>query len=621
MEKHKPESVLEKKERERRERKERLSAQRGRNGKKKAIHTKKKKRWLAPLFSSLVVLAAVLWFLNGYGFGQRYMTALRVGDQSVKALEYNYYFNSTYDMYNQYMSQTGMPLDLNAQVPFTSEGKKAQTWRELIREQTTQSLQQVKLLTKKAHEAGVELDDKDLAQCEKMIQDLKDQQESPSAFRKFLVSRYGKGFNENDLRKIDQEQRLAKKYQNKVTSEIEIKDEDIQKYRKEHRDEVEQVSYKLARIKVDPAKIEAKLKNGEAQSSGDAASSGSEERSITETMLETSGNPSPLVEESQTGRSADGKEEGRKESSSLSEKESSEVTEKTSSEAVSTEKSKAEETKSENGESSESVAESGAASESSASKEKTEAEKKAEAQMKEAADRIEKGLKAGSDFDNLVMQESESVENAELDSDGKSRLHLHSAKASIYPSELGDWLYEENRKAGEFKRFEKNGTIYLAQFESIGPDERESANLLLRFIPETSIAALEKDKVQSIKEQLVSDFDQQVKDQASFEAFALDGLKINEATEMQGIQNDGRLSETVVNKLLDASVKAGDHKLIEDNGNYYLCFVTSRGPLKVYEAAIKEKLQQDRFQETFKKELEEEAKTQENPLGMFFVRK
>lgn len=595
MSKNNEESKLTKVEIQRQERKERLESQKGRNGKKKSIQVKKKKSWFLPTTIIILVLAVIAWFLNGYGIAERYLNAFSVDGENVKVLEYNYYYNDILNSYKNYVSSSGMPdFNLDDQYPYGEDKEEVQTWREMIENQTEKTIQHVKLLAKEAKEANFKLDDKDLEQSEKFIDSLIEQQGSKSSLNSFLRKTYGKGFNIFDLTKLDREQRLALKYQNNKISNIEIPDDEINKYYEEHKDEYDKVNYNIARIRVDASKFETESNTEQSEST----------ENLTEIVENSELNTTESTTEEMSNTSEESKntsKEDNKSSESLDSSISNEV-EKSSEESTSL----TDETTIETIETTSST--------------ESEADLKAKNQMNEVADRIENGLKAGGNFETLVMQDSDSVENAELAADGTSRLKQSSYKYAIYPQSIADWLFDKDRKNGDYYRLEENGTIYIVQFESREADKRESSEILIRTVPATEFDKLDKDLQQSIKEQLVKDFDSQVTDEESFEGFSIDGLTIDSSNEIKLVR-EGVLSNSVVNTVLSDNTKVGDHKLIEEYGNYYLIFVKARGPLKVYQQDIKTKLQSDKYKEELDEKLNSLEKIDYNPLAKLFIAK
>ncbi len=595
MSKGNDDSKLTKVEIQRQERKERLSSQKGHDGKHKSIHVKKKNRALAPTIIVVLILAVLLWFLNGYGFAERYLNAFSVAGENVKILEYNYYYNDILNSYKNSLTSAGMPeMNLDDPYPYSEEGQESMTWREMIKDQTEKTIKHVKLLSKEARENEFSLDEKDIEQSDKYIQSLEERQGSKSSLNSFLRQTYGKGFTLADFTKIDREQRLALKYQQSKLENIEVSPEDISSYYEEHKDEVDKVNYNIARVRVDSSKYETENRTGSDDSDSASLSVSTETTNTESAGLEES------EEKTEASVTEEKSEASSEEISSSSSQESASSSEELSSEAsdlsLGTEESS-----------------------SLAADTKSEAELKAEQEMKEVADRIENGLKAGGNFESLVMQESDAVENAELAADGSSRLKQSSYKYAIYPQTVADWLFDSERKSGDYFRHEEGGTIYIVQFESRSADKRESANILMRSIPSSEFDKLDKELQQSTKEQLVSDFDSQVKDEESFEGFSVDGLTIDSSNEIKAVR-EGLLSAAVVNAVLADDTKAMDHKLVEEYGNYYLCFVKSRGPLTVYEQGIKSSLQSQRYRENLDKTLED-TELSYNPLAGIFLAK
>ncbi|MDO5732498.1 MAG: SurA N-terminal domain-containing protein, partial [Eubacteriales bacterium] len=265
MAKTNPEELT-KVERSRQERKERLEAQKTGSGDKKSLHVKKKRSWVLPTLVVLAVLVIAAWLLNGYGVPQRFLTAMTVGGEPVKVSEYNYYYNN---MRNSYARMVG-EVDLNEVMPFSlpsasdedsdesksDEPKPNPTWGEFFHQQTQDRIQTTKILVKKATEEGIALDESDLAEIDSTIEAMKKDQGSDLAFNNDLIRRYGKGFNEAELRKVFNEALLVEKYKRERMQKIEISDDEIESYYDQHRDDIDAVSYKYADVFVDPSTIQ-----------------------------------------------------------------------------------------------------------------------------------------------------------------------------------------------------------------------------------------------------------------------------------------------------------------------------------------------------------------------------
>lgn len=218
----------------REERKKRMENAAKKNAKKSPQMTKAKKvigKVVAIVLAVVVCLAAVYGIFNFFGIPQKVLTAAKIGDERVTVAKYNFYYMDMYlNTYNQsqsYDSQYGAgygamytgydssKTPMEQEYPGTLEdfeGESA-TWADYFRVQSLKYLQTYLAYAKLAKEAGMTLDEDELADIDEQVESIRSSAESNDySLDRYLTKIYGKGVNEKLLREVMEERQLAYKY-------------------------------------------------------------------------------------------------------------------------------------------------------------------------------------------------------------------------------------------------------------------------------------------------------------------------------------------------------------------------------------------------------------------------
>lgn len=218
----------------REERKNRMEKAAKKNAKKSPQATKAKKiigKVVAIVLAVAVCLAALYGIFNFFGLPQKVLTAAKIGDERVTLAKYNYYYMElymrTYNQSKSYDSQYGAGYGamytgydsskspMEQEYPGTLEGFDGEnpTWADAFRIQALTHMQTYMAYSKLATEAGVTLDEDELAEIDEYIESARSSATSNDySLDRFLTKNYGKGVNEKLVREVLEEQQLAYKY-------------------------------------------------------------------------------------------------------------------------------------------------------------------------------------------------------------------------------------------------------------------------------------------------------------------------------------------------------------------------------------------------------------------------
>ena len=227
----------------REERKKRMENAAKKNAKKSPQMTKAKKvigKVVAIVLAVVVCLAAFYGIFNFFGIPQKVLTASKIGDERVTVAKYNFYYMDMYlNTYNQsqsYDSQYGAgygamytgydssKTPMEQEYPGTLEdfeGESA-TWADYFRVQSLKYLQTYLAYAKLAKEAGMSLDEDEIADIDEQVESIRSSAESNDySLDRYLTKIYGKGVNEKLLREVMEERQLAYKYAQQKQEDVE----------------------------------------------------------------------------------------------------------------------------------------------------------------------------------------------------------------------------------------------------------------------------------------------------------------------------------------------------------------------------------------------------------------
>lgn len=277
------------------ERKERLAKQ----AKKKANKQHDSTRAASAVIIVIAILAGIAAIGGGlyaYGVPQKILPAVKVEDRTYTVAEYGYYYASVYQTYaNQsysYQQQYGFSIgfdhtkDPASQTTTDADGNTI-TYAEFFENYVVETLEQYNYYLGKAEEAGITLSEENKKSIDDTIAEIESyaSQYGYSANR-YISVLYGKGLNEKKLRSLLEEQSIVSQYIESLTSEADsaITMEDIEARYAEKADDYKQVDIRLFGLEIGAEEAAAETETEEPASADEAEAA---EASETETEAET----------------------------------------------------------------------------------------------------------------------------------------------------------------------------------------------------------------------------------------------------------------------------------------------------------------------------------------------
>ncbi|MDO5732717.1 MAG: hypothetical protein Q4P72_02900, partial [Eubacteriales bacterium] len=228
-------------------------------------------------------------------------------------------------------------------------------------------------------------------------------------------------------------------------------------------------------------------------------------------------------------------------------------------------------------------------------------EAEAKSRSEKIAEKMLTAVEAGQDLQKLVQENKDFVVNSEFSPQGENPVSVTNKKAQIQVSDLSTWLYDAKRKQGDTTLIKTDrGHFYVAVYAKRGPDKRLSADIQARILTKETLNALSDDEHQKMVDELLKRFPAEVKSVEDLKAFKLGDLEIDAALDLPGFTAGHGLNDVSMKQILSTTVKENTPLVIEENGNYYLIFVTARGPLESYRSDIQKQLREEAYADELK---------------------
>ena len=287
----------------REERKARLAKEAAKKAKKSPALSKTKKlvgKIIAIVLAVAIGLGAIGGILNFFGVPQKVMKISVTEDTtcSFSVAEFNFYYYTIWNNYSQYAQQYsayGMDMgfdytvspeeqeysdEFNSMTGVTVEelGIENPTWADVFKFSAIYQLVQVKYGTAMAEKEGIVLEEDEIAEIDKAIEDVrKTAKENDYSLDRFLRTQLGNGIDEKLTRRVYEEQSLSGKYFTKLQEDTEaaITDAQIEEEYNTNKDMYDLVSvrfYEFAAEEPDVADdaTDEEIANAEAQAQADA---------------------------------------------------------------------------------------------------------------------------------------------------------------------------------------------------------------------------------------------------------------------------------------------------------------------------------------------------------------
>ena len=192
----------------------------------------------------IAVLVLVIVVLNTNLF-YTVFPAVKVGDESFTAAEYNYFyytgynnFMNTYGDYASYMIDSSVPLD---EQMYDDE----KTWADYFREAAFNNMQRITAVAEAADEAGYTLSDEARDQVEAALDSLPSiaEQSGAGSVKSYLAVTYGRGCSEKTLEDMMLLSSLAAEYAESVYNGFSYTDEELETYYTDNADDLDVIDY------------------------------------------------------------------------------------------------------------------------------------------------------------------------------------------------------------------------------------------------------------------------------------------------------------------------------------------------------------------------------------------
>ena len=202
----------------------------------------------------VVVLFALLIFVNS-GVLQKNSTAVTVGGHKLSPVEFNYFYQDTYNNLKSsytsygmwdYMVDTSKPIE-NQKCSMSEDGG---TWKEYITQTAMTSAQQVYSLYDAALDAGYTLTEDAQASLDSMPENVASYAES-NHFKNaddYLEDVYGKGADLESYMAYMTAQQYASGYSTEKTDSFTYSDDELRTYYNEKKNDFDTVSYRLFNV-------------------------------------------------------------------------------------------------------------------------------------------------------------------------------------------------------------------------------------------------------------------------------------------------------------------------------------------------------------------------------------
>lgn len=195
---------------------------------------------VAVIIVGLIALSSNLFYSN--------FTALKVGDTSYTAGEYNFFYNSTA---KNYINQAGSYLQyigLDVTKPYSEQtyyGDETKTWADYFKETAQDSMKQITAFYDAAQEAGFKLSDTDQTALDTNLASLDTCYVGSdySTADTYLAAYYGKGVTKNVVAEIYKKSSIASAYSTQMNDSFTYTSDDLKAYYAENKDNLDQYTY------------------------------------------------------------------------------------------------------------------------------------------------------------------------------------------------------------------------------------------------------------------------------------------------------------------------------------------------------------------------------------------
>lgn len=220
--------------------------------KKQNYVQRKRNRRIGAIAGAVAAVLIVFIVVVNSNLFYRYVTAVKVGDESFTAADFNYYYFSSYynyytnavetygDYYSYFVPDTNTPLS-------SQSYSDTQTWADYFEESALSSMKSMTMLMKQAGDAGYTLSEGGQTGVESAVSTLKSEYSSAgySSLGTYLQALYGKGMTEAIYRRNLERSTLASEYAQIVYDSYEYSDETLDEYYQGNADTYDYINYRI----------------------------------------------------------------------------------------------------------------------------------------------------------------------------------------------------------------------------------------------------------------------------------------------------------------------------------------------------------------------------------------
>ena len=213
------------------------------NEKEKQDRKFRRNTWLVIIAVAVFAIFVLIFNSNLFYTG---MPAIKINNTEYSAAEATYYYKTAYfeftDMYGEYVQyffSTDKPLK-------DQQYSEEKTWADYFEETALESMKRVTMLCDEAEKAGFTLSQEDIDSLNASIESLRTQimmSGSYANLNQYFFSVYGKGCDEEVVKRCSERAYLASSYYSEVYDGFTYTDGEIENYYNEHADEYDNFNY------------------------------------------------------------------------------------------------------------------------------------------------------------------------------------------------------------------------------------------------------------------------------------------------------------------------------------------------------------------------------------------
>jgi len=209
----------------------------------KALKRKHRNTSIFVTIVAVIIVGLITWSSNLFYTN---FTALKVGDQSYTAAEYNFFYKTTY---NNFVNQYGSYLQyvgLDTEKPLDSQKySDTQTWEDYFKESAQNTMKELTALYGEAQKAGFKLSETDQASLDSSLENLKTSNTGSdySNADAYLASVYGKGSSVKEISGLITKYYISQAYAKQMNDSFTYTSDDLKKYYTENKDNLDQYTY------------------------------------------------------------------------------------------------------------------------------------------------------------------------------------------------------------------------------------------------------------------------------------------------------------------------------------------------------------------------------------------